>query len=301
MGAARFLRGLAEVVEPDRLTVVVNTGDDDTFYGLHVSPDVDTIVYTLAGLAPRRRGWGIRGDGHRVERALAVYYGEPWFHVGDRDLATHLYRNDLLQRGLSLSECTRRIAGRLGVRQTVLPASDDPVRTFVFTRHGRIPFQQYLVKYASRPAVRRISYAGARAAGPAPGVVEAIEQADAVLVAPSNPLVSIAPILAVPAIARAVRRARRRCVAVSPLVHGRAVKGPLDRMLRQLGRRAGTAAIVDCYRSIARALIVEPGDAPACSLRGVAIYEHPTLLARPAAARRVARYAVELALSGSAP
>ncbi len=295
MGAARFLRGLAEVVDPERLTVVVNTGDDDTFYGLHVSPDIDTIVYTLAGLAPRGRGWGIRGDRHQVERALALYYGEPWFHLGDRDLATHIYRTDLLRRGLSLSECTRRIARSLGIRQTVLPASDEPVRTFIFTRSGRIPFQQYLVKYASRPAVQRISYAGARKAEPAPGVIEAIEEADAILIAPSNPLVSIAPILSVPAIGRAVRRARGRCVAISPLIRGRAVKGPLDRMLRQLGERAGTAAIARRYRGFARALVVEPGDVPARRPIGIEIHEHPTLLARPAAARRVARFAVELA------
>ncbi|RMD85364.1 MAG: 2-phospho-L-lactate transferase [Candidatus Dadabacteria bacterium] len=297
VGAARFLRGLAGLVDPDRLTVIVNTGDDDTFYGLHVSPDLDTIVYTLAGLAPRKRGWGIQGDGHRLEHALATYYGRPWFRIGDRDLATHIYRTDRLGQGIPLSRCTREIAQRLGVRQRILPATDDRLRTYVRTTRGRLAFQQYLVKYGARPRVLGIEYAGARRARPAPGTVEAIERADAVLIAPSNPLVSIRPILAVAPIRRALERARSKTVAVSPLVHGRAVKGPLDRMLRQMGFGATTATIARFYSRYASALIVEPGDGRASAGPApLRILEHPTVMHGTSSARRLAAFALAAVL-----
>lgn len=294
MGAARLLRGLAEVVQPGRLTVIVNTGDDDEFYGLHVSPDLDTIVYTLGGLAPEGRGWGIRGDGFHALAALERLYGPAWFQLGDRDLATHVYRTDQLRRGRTLSEVTAEIAGAFGIDTPILPATDDRLRTFLDTDIGRLPFQRWLVAERGRPRVARVSYVGAKTARPAPGVLEAIEHADRVLVAPSNPYVSIGPILAVPGVKRALRAAAGRTVAVSPLIHGKAVKGPLADMLRARGLRPDAAAIASLYRGLAARLIVAEGDTtPAARARGRGwpeLVEHDILIGKRAAAVRLARF-----------
>jgi LPPG:FO 2-phospho-L-lactate transferase len=296
VGAARLLRGLTPLVDPDRLTVVVNTGDDEEFYGLHVSPDLDTIVYTLAGLAPRARGWGIRGDGHRVLGALERFYGPAWFALGDRDLATHVFRTDRLRGGASLSECTAEICRALSVESTVLPATDDRVRTVLHTDEGELPFQTYLVKERARPAVREVRYDGADAARAAPGVVDAISGADLVLIAPSNPFVSIGPMLAVAEIRAALRGAADRTVAVSPLIGGRAVKGPLAAMLFGMGMESSARSISALYRELASTLVVAPGDAAeAGSGDGPRPVEHDILLDRPAAARRLGRFLLELA------
>jgi LPPG:FO 2-phospho-L-lactate transferase len=301
VGAARLLRGLADVVDHRDLTVIVNTGDDDEFYGLQISPDIDTILYTLAGLAPRSRGWGIRGDSYRVLGALQRFYGKGWFALGDEDLATHVFRTHALRDGKSLSACTRAIADALGVRARVLPATDDRVRTVIDTPRGVLAFQDYLVRRRGRPRVLGVRYQGARRARPAPGVLAAIERADAVIVAPSNPFVSVGPILAVPGVRAALRRARKRAVAVSPLIGGRAVKGPLVSMLRSLGMPASSAVFTRLYRGLVAALIVAPGDAAAAG-RGRGdprVLEHDILLSSPAPARRLARFALATALDGA--
>jgi LPPG:FO 2-phospho-L-lactate transferase len=301
VGAARLLRGLAEVVDPNGLTVVVNTGDDDEFYGLHVSPDVDTILYTLAGMAPIARGWGIRGDTFRAKAALDRLAGTGWFQIGDRDLATHVHRTQRLRRGETLSACTNQIARALGVRTRVLPVTDDPVRTMIATGSGLLSFQEYLVKHRGRPRVERVVYRGARKARPAPGVLAAIEHADIVLVAPSNPFVSIGPMLAVPGVRKALRSAASRTVAVSPLIGGRAIKGPLASMLRSMGHGTDAAALARLYAGLARVLVVAPGDAPTGVARSrwplhwPQPVEHDILITRLPAARRLARFALELA------
>jgi LPPG:FO 2-phospho-L-lactate transferase len=186
VGAARLLRGLARVVAPENLTVIVNTGDDDHFFGLHVSPDLDTIVYTLADIAPRVRGWGVRGDTFNTKGALDRFFDTPWFQLGDRDMATNLFRTDALRRGLTLTEVTAEICRGFGVRQCVLPVTDDCVRTIVDTvSAGALPFQEYLVKHRGRPRVSGVRYRGARGSKPSTGVIEAIEGADVLVVAPS--------------------------------------------------------------------------------------------------------------------
>ena len=296
VGAARLLRGLVRLVDPENLTVVVNVGDDDEFYGLHVSPDIDTIVYTLAGLAPRDRGWGIRGDGRRVLAQLETFYGPSWFALGDRDLATHIYRTDRLRTGARLSDCTREIAEALGVRVRVLPATDDRVRTLLDTDEGTLAFQSYLVRRHARPLVRRVRYDGAERASPAPGVLEAVASADAVLIAPSNPFVSIGPMLALAALRDALAARRSRTVAVSPLIRGAAVKGPLAAMLVAMGRAADTAEIAAIYRDVAGALVVAPGDRPSTeTAQRPRIVEHEILLDGVPAARRLARFMLALA------
>ncbi len=276
MGAARLLRGLARVVAPKNLTVIVNTGDDEEFFGLHVSPDLDTIVYTLADVAPRVRGWGIRGDTFNAKGALDRFYDTPWFQLGDRDLATNLFRTDALRNGRSLADVTAEICKGFGIGQRVLPVTNDRVRTMVDTHAaGVLPFQEYLVKHRGRPRVKAVRYRGATRAEPAPGVLDAIAKADVVVVAPSNPFVSVGPILAVRGVRAALRDARDRTVGVSPLIGGRAVKGPLASMLRSMGYKADSRAISAIYRGVMDCLVVAPGDA-ASSSRAAANPDSPT-------------------------
>ena len=296
VGAARLLRGLVSLVDPDSLTVVVNTGDDEDFYGLHVSPDLDTIVYTLAGLSPRDRGWGIRGDTHRVLGALERFYGPGWFALGDRDIATHVFRTDRLRAGATLSECTQEICAALGVRVHVVPATDDRLRTLIETDEGTLAFQNYLVKRRGRPTVRAVRYDGHETARPAPGVLEAIAGADVVVIAPSNPFVSVGPILAVPGVRAALAHAAAKTVAISPLIRGSAVKGPLAAMLGSMEHGADAAAIARIYRGLASVLVVAPGDAPgAAAPDGPRLVEHDILLDSVTAARRLSRFVLALA------
>lgn len=296
VGAARLLRGLVSLVDPQDLTVVVNTGDDEEFYGLHVSPDLDTIVYTLAGLAPRDRGWGIRRDSRHVLGALERFYGPAWFGLGDRDLATHIFRTDRLRSGATLSACTREICTALGVRVRVLPATDDRVRTVLDTDEGTLAFQAYLVKRRGRPAVRAVRYEGSETARPAAGVLEAIAAADAVIVAPSNPFVSVGPILSIPGLRAALAHARAKAVAVSPLIRGSAVKGPLAAMLESMAHGVDVAAIARLYRGLISTLVVAKGDgAPALSTDDPRLVEHDILLDTEAAARRLSRFVLALA------
>lgn len=296
MGAAKLLRGLARSTDSASLTVVVNTGDDDEFYGLAVSPDLDTIVYTLAGLASVKTGWGVEGDRFTALEGLEQLTGLPaWFRLGDRDLATHIFRTQRLRTGHRLGRVTAEICGRLGVRARVLPMSDDRVRTVVRTDRGRLSFQDYLVREAARPRVQRLSFEGARQARPAPGVIGAIGGADLVIIAPSNPLVSIAPMLAVKGIKEALVKARSRVVAVSPLIAGRSVKGPLPTMLRSMSLGKGTAAIADFYRGLAGRLVVSPGDLPRRRRKDwPELIEHDTLIGDARRAEKLARFIVGL-------
>ncbi len=297
MGAARLLRGLVRIVKPDNLTVIVNTGDDDEFYGLHVSPDLDTIVYTLAGLAPIKRGWGLRGDTFNTRRALDRLYGPGWFALGDGDLATHIFRSDKLRSGLTLSAATSALCESLGVGVRVLPVTDQPVRTRIHTANGELAFQDYLVQRRGRPRVSRVRFAGARAARPAAGVIEAIDAADVVVVAPSNPFVSISPILAVPTVRAALRRARSRAIAVSPLIDGKAVKGPLAAMLRSLEYGADSSGIARYYRGLVATLVVAHGDRPKSIAAGwPQILQSDILIGDVAAAERLANFVIATAL-----
>ena len=302
MGAAKFLRGLLRVVEPSAVTVIVNVGDDERFFGLAVSPDLDTITYTLAGAANRRTGWGLADDSFHCLAALRRYYRDSgWFHLGDRDLATHLYRTDCLARGMPLSAVSAAIGRRFGVRAAVLPASNDRVRTVLETTAGRLPLQRYLVARRARPSVRAIRYLGARRARPAPGVLRAIRSASAVVIAPSNPFLSIGPILAIPGIRRALER-RGRVAAISPIIGGRAVTGPLARLLRRVGLPISPAGVAACYRPFVDTMVVDRRDAGACqalAALGCRTVVSDTVFVTPARAARTARRL--LAALGTAP
>ncbi len=291
VGGARFLKGLSQRTDPARLTVIGNTGDDEEFFGLHVAPDLDTVLYTLAGRAHPVQGWGLRGDTFACLDAVAGL-GEPaWFRLGDRDLATHLVRTMRLRAGWPLSRVTMALARAFRVATRLLPMTDDRVRTFVHTDRGRLPFQDYLVRGRGRGRVRRIEIAGARAARPAPGVLDAIAHADAIVIAPSNPLVSVGPILAVPAIRRALARRRAPVAAISPIVGGRPLRGPLHRMLRGLGHEVSPAGVARLYRGLVDVFVLDAVDArwtPAIVALGMRAVITDTVMRTPAHAARLA-------------
>ena len=302
VGAARLLRGLAPLVPRGQLTIIVNTADDDVFYGLHVSPDVDTVLYTLAGLSDPVRGWGIAGDTFHALEAMARYERDVWFQLGDRDLATHVFRTARLRDGQTLSQITATQTRSLGVQARVLPMSDDRVRTIVETSGGRRSFQEYLVRDRTRETVRSLTYSGARAARPAPGVLAALEEASLVVIAPSNPLVSIAPILAVPGIRQTLRRTDAPVVAVSPLIGGRPVKGPADRMMRALGVAPTPLGLADYYEGHLDAMVLDNADrafTTRLAARGIASSCLDTLMSSVVRSTTVAR--AVLALGASLP
>jgi len=245
IGAARFLDGLVRVMRPVDLFVIGNTGDDVEMHGLHVSPDLDTVVYTLAGLANPVHGWGVRGESFRCLEALRRLGAETWFQLGDRDLATHIYRTERLRAGCTLSQVTSVISSRLGVRAIVRPMSDEPVRTLVKTPGGTLDFQTYFVRRRARDRVLGVSFCGTDVAKPAAGVLQAIRKASGIVFCPSNPIISIGPILAVPGMRKALERRKCRAVAVSPIVGGRALKGPTASMMKSLGMEVSAVGIAE--------------------------------------------------------
>ena len=262
-GGARFARGLDAVLEPGELTIVGNVGDDVEILGLHVSPDLDSLVYTLGGLIDAERGWGRAGETWNALESAASFGGEDWFRLGDRDIGLHLVRTRALRDGTPLSEVTARLSAHAGVGPQIVPATDDRLRTHVLTPAGRFPFQEWFVGRRHRDDVDGVEYDGADEADAAPGVLAALDAADVVLFAPSNPYLSIGPILAVAAIRDALERRRARCVAVSPLVGGAAVTGPAARMLTRMAGGATPRHVADQYRGLVDALVIDESDAPA--------------------------------------
>ncbi len=263
-GAAKLLRGLAALPDARDLTVVGNTGDDTEIWGLHVSPDLDTVTYALAGRLDTGRGWGLAGETFRCLEAMGDLGAETWFNLGDRDLATHIARTRALRAGAPLSAVTAELARRLGVTARVLPMSDDPVRTRVRTPDGWLSFQEYFVREKAQVQVLDVEYAGAGAARPAPGVLEAIRDAERVVVCPSNPVTSVGPVLAVPGLTDALAATRARVVAVSPIVGGAAVSGPAGELMRARGLAVSPLGVAGAYAPWLDALVLDRRDA-ACA------------------------------------
>jgi LPPG:FO 2-phospho-L-lactate transferase len=261
VGAARFLQGLLAVHRPSDITIISNVGDDAEFFGLHVSPDIDIVLYHLAGLSDEEQGFGIRGDTYNVLEAIAQYGYDTWFRLGDRDLATCITRTDLLRRGRTLSEVTAEIASALLVPARIIPATDDPLRTKIRTDDGVLDFQDFFVRRRTEGHTREVIFEGAQTASPAPGVIEAIMDADGVILTPSNPLVSIGPILSIAGIRDALRTTPARVAAVSPIVGGKALKGPADRMLRDQGIESTAASIAKLYEDFLDVLVIDNVDA----------------------------------------
>jgi LPPG:FO 2-phospho-L-lactate transferase len=290
-GAAKLLRGLARATDPRRLFVVGNTGDDVDWWGLRVSPDLDSLAYGLAGLLDPSRGWGVRDDTFRCLDAMRRFGRETWFRLGDADLATHLHRTLLLQGGASLSAATQAIAEALGVTARLVPMSDDRVRTEIGTPGGWLGLEEFFVRERCAPDVREVAYRGADRARPAPGVVEAIAAAEAVVVCCSNPVTSIGPILAVPGIGAALETTPACVVAVSPIVGGRAVSGPAGKLLAARGLEVSPVGVADAYRPWVDALVLDRADAalaPALERRGVRPVLADALMPDAAAETRLA-------------
>jgi LPPG:FO 2-phospho-L-lactate transferase len=259
VGGAKLAFGLSKLLPPEDLTVVVNVGDDFTHLGLRICPDLDTVTYTLAGLDNRETGWGLSGDTFQALDALTKLDGPAWFRLGDRDLATHLWRTSLLSRGMRLTEATRRICQALGVGPAVLPATDDATPTRVVTDEGELDFQDYFVRRRCEPRVSRIVFSGVESASPSPEVITALDAADGIVFAPSNPFVSIEPVLALPGIKDAI--ARKPAFAVSPIVGGQAIKGPAAKMMLELGLDVSPAGVARRYAGVIGGFVMDDVDA----------------------------------------
>jgi LPPG:FO 2-phospho-L-lactate transferase len=295
VGGARFLRGLVAVVDGGNVSIVGNVSDDIELLGLHVSPDLDSVLYTLTGRSDEEKGWGRADESWHALETVSELGGEDWFRLGDRDLGLHLVRTELLRAGAPLSEATRTIARAFGLEAQLLPATDDPLRTLVETPAGTFPFQTWFVARGHRDEVDAVHYAGAPEAAPAPGVLEALRDADVILIAPSNPYVSIGPTLAVAEIRAALEARTVPCVAVSPLVGGRAVKGPADRMLERLAGGTTPAHVASCYLGLIDALVLDVADAPAELPHGIRPVVTHTLMTDLDAARQLAAAALDAA------
>ena len=284
VGGARFVQALTEVLRPSDVTVIANVGDDLEVHGLHVSPDLDTLLYTLAGLGDEKRGWGRSDETWNARETIERLGGETWFQLGDRDLGLHLVRTEALRRGDSLSAVTERIASAVGLEPALLPATDDRLRTRIRTPAGEFEFQEWFVARGHGDRVDEVVYDGAAATKPAPGVLKALEAAELIAIAPSNPFVSIGPILAVDEIRATVERRRERVVAVSPLIGGRAVKGPAAAMFQSLAGGTGAGQVTDCYKGLIGALVLDEADADdaaAVAERGVRALVTRTLMSEP--------------------
>ena len=296
VGGARFLRGLMGVVEPGNVSIIGNIADDIEVLGLRVSPDLDSILYTLTGLSDDERGWGRADETWQALASVAQLGGESWFKLGDRDIGLHLVRTELLRNGMALNDATDRIARVLGLEAQLLPATNDPVRTFLETPAGTFAFQTWFVARGHRDQVDAVHYAGAPTAVPAPGVVEAIDGADVILIAPSNPYVSIGPILAVAAIRARSSNGRSRALRSALSIGGRAVKGPADRMLARLAGGTTPAHVASCYEHLIDVLVIDELDEATGPVRGV---KHTlvtkTLMADESAARKLAAAAIHSA------
>jgi len=261
VGGAKLALGLSHVLPPQQLVIIANTGDDDIFHGLHVSPDLDTLMYTLAGLANPATGWGVAGDTFSALEMLKRYGADSWFGLGDRDMATHIERTRLLRQGRTLSEVTRYLCGKLGVKPNLAPMSDDPVRTLVETDQGILAFQDYFVKYRCEPSLRSVRFEGASKAQASPAFQQALNTAEAVVYCPSNPVVSIGPILALPGVREHLNAFRGPRIAVSPIVGEQALRGPAAKMLLELGEEVSCVGVARRLAGICDVLVVDRQDA----------------------------------------
>ncbi len=296
VGAARFLSGLTQVVAPNRIMAIVNTGDDETFLGLHVSPDIDSIIYTLAGASDVEQGWGLAGETYRTIEA-ASRFGEPtWFRLGDLDIATHLFRTRRLHEGATLTEVTREISASWGLHLTILPMSNDPVRTRITivnanAQRETLAMQEWFVRERCQPPVEAVDFSGATTSRAAPGVLDAIEHADAVIVCPSNPVISIGPILSVPHIVEQLTQRRDSVIAICPIVGGAPVKGPADRLMTPLGIEVSPLGVARQYESWCSTLVIDEVDAhyaPQIEALGVRAIVTDTMMRSPEVAASLA-------------
>jgi LPPG:FO 2-phospho-L-lactate transferase len=299
VGASKLLLGLHDVMDPLALTVIVNTGDDITLHGLQISPDLDIVTYTLAGIVDPAKGWGFRGETFHALKRLAKYGRAYWFNLGDRDLATHIHRTALLSEGKTLSEAANSIRTALGVKARILPMSDHPIPTIIDSNEGTLHFQEYLVKRRAEPAVRAIRFENVESGKPAPGVLEAIRDADRIVICPSNPLISIGPILAIPGIRGALRARKKDVISVCPIVGGKSLKGPSDKMLAQLGYESSALGVARLYSDFTGVFVLDRQDKSqqgAIRDLGMEVALLPTVMKTRPQKRKLARAILKLAV-----
>jgi LPPG:FO 2-phospho-L-lactate transferase len=292
VGAARLLRALTLIHNPGDVTAVVNVGDDFVLHGLTICPDLDTITYTLAGLGNDELGWGLRSETWRVMDELAELGGAAWFRLGDRDLATHLYRSQRLREGATKSDVARELARHWGIEVHVLPVTDDDVATVFDTESGPMDFQEYFVRHGHDVTVRSIGFRGADEARPTNDVIHALDQAERIIIAPSNPLISIGPILKIPGVSEILRRRRNDVVAISPIINGHALKGPAGRLLGEMGHDVSCVGVARLYDGLIGTFVIDDLDAelaPTIRDTGVAVHVTTTVMAEPENAQRLAR------------
>src|SRR5882762_2071510 len=302
VGASKLLLGLYEVMDPSSLTIIVNTGDDIALHRLKISPDLDIVTYTLAEIVDPSKGWGFRGETFHALKRLAAYGRPDWFNLGDRDLATHIHRTAMLAEGKTLSQAADSIRIALGVKSRILPMSDNFVPTIIDSNEGSLHFQEYLVKRRAEPVVKGIRFAGAECALPAPGVLEAIRDADRILVCPSNPLISIGPILSVLQIRDELRAHKEKVFAVCPIVGGKSLKGPSDKMLAQLGHEPTALGVAKLYADFTGTFVIDPVDksqSTAIAALGMKVAILPTVMKTRAQKRKLARALLSLSPSST--
>jgi LPPG:FO 2-phospho-L-lactate transferase len=305
VGASKFLDGLSRVAPPEEISIIVNTGDDIEMFGLYIAPDLDIVTYTLAGAVNPETGWGLAGDTFNcLEQLLGYTQTERWFNLGDRDLATHIFRAQQLRQGRPLSEIAELLRTALGVKSRILPMTDSHTPTTIITAEGEMHFQEYLVKRRAQPKVTGIRFEYIESASPAPGVAEAVLSSDAIIICPSNPLISIGPILAVPGMRDLLERAEAPVVAISPVVGGASLKGPTDRMLADLGLQVSAAQVARLYSDIADVFILDVQDEPARSEienLGLKVCVTDTVMSGLEEKIRLAKFTLEAAIGHSSP
>lgn len=298
VGAAKFLRGLSKVIKEESLTVIVNTGDDISISGLRISPDIDIVIYWLSNIVDRKKGWGIRGDTFSCLEALRKFGLEDWFSLGDRDIATHIFRTYLRGMGFKPSEITVRIAKALDVGDIkILPMTDEDVETWILTDEGEMHFQEYLVKKQMNPTVKSVFIRGIEKAKPAPGVIDAIEESRLIIICPSNPIISIGPILKIIKIREALQRTKARIMAISPLVGGKPLKGPADRLMKGIGLEVSSTQVAKLYKDFIDGMVIDERDAlEANAIRqlGIEPFVLDTIMNEDEKAEQVAKQVLKL-------
>ncbi|HMP39660.1 MAG TPA: 2-phospho-L-lactate transferase [Roseiflexaceae bacterium] len=292
VGAARFLEGVAQLVPHEQIAAIVNTGDDIVLHGLYISPDVDIVTYTLAGIIEESQGWGIRGDTTGVLDMLAQLGNDTWFKLGDRDLAVHIMRTEMLRHGATLAETAERVRQALGLGMQIIPMSNDPVATHIVTPAGAIHFQHYLVRRRAQDAVLGVEFHGLSVAAPAPGVIETLQTAQAILIAPSNPIVSVGTILGLAGVREAITAGNAPVVAVSPIVGGAPIKGPAAPLMQALGYEVSALGVAHCYRDLIDILVIDQVDAALADVirdLGIDVVVTDTIMRGPAEKRALAQ------------
>lgn len=297
VGAAKFIEGLANVIDPALLKIVINTGDDIELYGLQICPDIDIITYTLAGLVDKEKGWGFQDETFNCLKSLEQFYDFKWFNLGDRDLATHLYRTDLFKKGFSKAEITMRIAEKMGIKSHLIPMTNESVQTIITTDSEEMHFEEFFIKYKSRPRILDIKFQGIDKAKPVKDVLDYIEHAERVIICPSNPVVSIGTILTIPGIRKTLKGIKQKVIAISPIIEGTTIKGPADKMMKYLGLEVSCVGVAHYYRDIISHFIIDNKDCalkPIIKKRDINAYCFDTLMISKEKKKELANFVVNL-------